>query len=63
MLYHLLRQGMALCLQLAADDCLQLLHLGSCRVKTRECGGDLFDMIPGVEGTEAEGYQCSLGLA
>jgi hypothetical protein len=63
MLYHLLRQGATLFLQLATDDFLQLQHLGSCGVKKREHGADLFHRIPSAKGTEAEGHQCSLGLA
>jgi hypothetical protein len=47
MLRHCLRQGMTLC--------LQLQHLGPSRVKQREHNTDLFQWIPGAEGTEAKG--------
>jgi hypothetical protein len=62
-LRHYLRQGAALCLQLATVDFLQLQHLGSCEVKKWECGADLLHRIPDVEGTEAKGHPCNLGLA
>jgi hypothetical protein len=62
-LHHCLRQGVALYLQLVVADFLQLQHLGSCGVKKWESGADLLHWIPGVEGTEVEGRECSLGLA
>jgi hypothetical protein len=62
-LCHCLHQGAALCLKLATNDFLQLQHLGSCKVKKWEHGTDVLHRIPDVEGNEAEGNQCSLGLA
>jgi hypothetical protein len=56
-LRHCLRQGTT------TTDFLQLQHLGSSGVKEWGHDADLLHKNPNMEGTEAKGHQCSLGLA
>jgi hypothetical protein len=62
-LHNHLHQDAALCLQPVGDGIFQLQHLGASRVNQRELSTNFLSWDPRLEGAEAKGYKCKLGLA